>query len=270
MNISNYFDYAVGMLFAYLPKLVLAAVTLWIGFWLIKKIVNIFSQTLAKKEIEVSLTQFLGSMITIILKILLILSVVSILGVETTSFVAILAAAGFAIGMALQGSLGNFAGGVVILIFKPFKVGDLIEAQGFIGVVDSIQVFNTILKTPDNKTIIIPNGGLSSGAMTNFSTEPIRRVDLTIGIGYGDDIKKAKDLILELISTAPGVLQDPAPAVMVSELADSSVNFTVRPWAASEDYWNVYFDLHERIKLALDANNISIPFPQADVHLIQQ
>ena len=223
-----------------------------------------------KSDVDVTVRQFLKSLFSALLKIMLVIAVISMVGVEMTSFVAILAAAGFAIGMALQGSLGNFAGGVVILIFKPFKTGDLIEAQGFIGVVDSIQVFNTILKTPDNKTIIIPNGGLSSGAMTNFSTEPIRRVDLTIGIGYGDDIKKAKDLILELISTAPGVLQDPAPAVMVSELADSSVNFTVRPWAASEDYWNVYFDLHERIKLALDANNISIPFPQADVHLIQQ
>lgn len=189
------------------------------------------------------------------------------LGVEMTSFVAILAAAGLAVGMALSGTLQNFAGGVMLIIFKPFKVGDVIDAQGYIGSVKEIQIFNTILKTPDNKTIIIPNGGLATSSMTNFSTEATRRVDFTFGIGYDDDIDKSRAVIEGLIKADSRIFTDPAPVIVVSELADSSVNFTVRVWANSGDYWGIFFDLTEQVKKAFDKEGISIPYPQTDVHV---
>jgi small conductance mechanosensitive channel len=172
--------------------------------------------------------------------------------------------------MALSGTLQNFAGGVILLILKPFRVGDFIEAQGFMGTVKEIQIFNTILKTPDNKTIIIPNGGLSTGSMTNFSTEPLRRVDFSFGIGYGDDIDKAKGIINGLIKADSRILADPAPFVAVGELADSSVNFVVRVWADSGDYWGIFFDLTEKVKKAFDKEGVSIPFPQTDVHVYNE
>ena len=193
----------------------------------------------------------------------------SLVGIPMTSFIAILGAAGLAVGLALSGTLQNFAGGVMLLIFKPFNVGDFIEAQGFMGVVREIQIFNTILKTPDNKTIIIPNGGLSTGPMTNFSTEPTRRVDFSFGIGYSDDIDKAKSIIDGLIKNDNRILADPEPFIAVGELADSSVNFTVRVWVISEDYWGVHFDMIESVKKAFDKGGVSIPFPQTDVHLYQ-
>lgn len=201
---------------------------------------------------------------------MLVISVVTILGISTTSFVAIIGAAGLAVGLALQGGLANFAGGVLILIFKPFKVGDVLEAQGYTGKVHEIQVFNTILKTPDNKTIIIPNGGLSNGSMVNYSTEPTRRVDMTFGIGYSDDIAKAKSVLQKLIDSDSRILKDPAPMIVVSELADSSVNFAVRTWCNAADYWGIFFDMQEKVKLEFDKENISIPYPQTDVHVISQ
>jgi small conductance mechanosensitive channel len=190
-------------------------------------------------------------------------------GIATTSFVAILGAAGLAIGLALQGSLANFAGGVLILLFKPFKVGDYIEAQGYSGTVNEIQIFNTILKSLDNKTIIIPNGNLSNDCITNYSTEPLRRVDFVFGIGYEDDIKKAKEVLLTIIKSDSRVLKEPEPFVSIGELGDSSVNFTVRVWCNKEAYWDVYFDMFEKVKLEFDKQGISIPFPQRDVHLYQ-
>lgn len=189
------------------------------------------------------------------------------IGISTASFITIIGAAGLAVGLALQGSLANFAGGVLILIFKPFAVGDLIEAQGHLGVVKEVQIFNTILTTPNNKKIIIPNGALSNGSITNFSTEGKLRVDLTVGIDYGADIKKAKEIILKLLDADPQILKEPAPLVAVSELADSSVNLVVRPWCKTQDYWNVYYNTIEKIKEAMDANGIPIPFPQRDVHI---
>jgi small conductance mechanosensitive channel len=189
------------------------------------------------------------------------------LGVQMTSFIAILGAAGLAVGLALQGSLANFAGGVLLLLFKPFKVGDFIEAQGFSGSVNAIQVFNTVLKTPDNKTIIIPNGNLSNGAITNFTAEKNRRVDWTFGIGYSDDIKKAKEILVQLIKSDPRILDEPEAMVALSELGDSSVNFVVRAWVKLEDFWGVYFDIQEKVKLTFDEQGISIPFPQRDVHV---
>ena len=248
-------------------KLLLAVVTLIIGLWIIKAVMKTIGRTMEKRDVDATLRQFLGSLLSMLLKIMLIISVISMLGVEMTSFVAILAAAGLAVGMALSGTLQNFAGGAMIVLFKPFKVGDFIDAQGFTGTVKEIQIFNTILKTPDNKTIIIPNGGLSTSAMTNFSTEPQRRVDFTFGIGYGDDIDKAKKVIEGLIAADARILKDPEPFVAVSELADSSVNFVVRVWVNAADYWAVFFDMTENVKKAFDKEGISIPFPQTDVHV---
>jgi small conductance mechanosensitive channel len=250
-------------------KVVYALITLFIGLWIIKMIMNAIVRSMTKKDVEPSLRQFLKSLLSMLLKVLLFIAVISMLGIEMTSFVAILAAAGFAIGMALSGTLQNFAGGVMIILFKPFKVGDFIEAQGYTGTVKEIQIFNTILKTPDNKTIIIPNGGLSTGSLTNFSTEPQRRVDFTFGIGYEDDIDKARNIIMGLIAKDERILKDPAPFVAVSELADSSVNFVVRVWANAADYWGIYFDMTENVKKAFDKEGISIPYPQTDVHVHQ-
>jgi small conductance mechanosensitive channel len=216
---------------------------------------------------EPSLRGFLNSMIGILLKVMLLVSVAGMMGVEMTSFIAILGAAGLAVGLALSGTLQNFAGGVMILLFKPFKVGDFIQAQGHMGSVNEIQIFNTILKTPDNKTIIIPNGGLSTSSMVNFSTEPRRRVDFTFGIAYGDDVDKAKEVLAKLINEDSRILQDPAPFIAVSELADSSVNLVVRVWAEAANYWGIFFELTEKVYKTFDKEGLNIPFPQMDVHL---
>jgi small conductance mechanosensitive channel len=248
-------------------KILLAVVVLIIGLWIIKAILNAMGKNMEKRDVDPTLRQFLRSLLSMLLKIMLIISVISMLGVEMTSFVAILAAAGLAVGMALSGTLQNFAGGVMLVIFKPFKVGDFIDAQGYMGTVKEIQIFNTILKTPDNKTIIIPNGGLSTSSMTNFSTEPQRRVDFTFGIGYSDDIDKAKKVIEGLIAADDRILKDPAPFIAVSELADSSVNFAVRVWADAANYWGIFFDMTENVKKTFDKEGISIPFPQTDVHV---
>ncbi|MEA3445726.1 MAG: mechanosensitive ion channel [Bacteroidota bacterium] len=264
---GNYFDKFVDLFIFYAPKLVLAIIVLLIGLWVIKSITKLSYKLMLKRNMDEALTSFLKSFISITLKILLIISVVDIVGVETTSFVAILAAAGFAIGMALSGTLQNFAGGVMLMIFKPFRVGDFISAQGNSGTVNEIQIFNTILKTPDNKTIIQPNGSLSTGSMINYSTEPTRRVDFTFGIGYSDDIDKARTVIRRLIDADTRIHKDPEPFIAISELADSSVNFAVRVWANGGDYWGIFFDLNEAVKKEFDKENISIPFPQTDVHL---
>jgi len=190
-------------------------------------------------------------------------------GIETTSFIAILAAAGLAIGLALQGSLTNFAGGVLILMFRPYKVGDFVDAQGVTGTVDEIQIFNTVIKTGDNKRIIVPNGAISNGIITNFSAEATRRVDFIFGIGYDDDIAQAKSTLKRIFAEDDRVFTDPEPLVVVSELADSSVNFTCRVWVNAADYWGVFFDTTEKVKLVFDKENISIPYPQSDVHIHQ-
>lgn len=251
-------------------KLLLAVITLVIGLWIIKLIMKGIKKTMEKRDVDATLRQFLSSLLGIIFKIMLIISVISMVGVEMTSFVALLAAAGLAVGMALSGTLQNFAGGVMIVLFKPFKVGDFISAQGFSGSVKEIQIFNTILTTPDNKTIILPNGGLSTSAMTNFSTEPRRRVDFTFGIGYSDDIDQTKKTLMGLIAADKRILKDPEPFVAVSELADSSVNFVVRVWAEASDYWGIFFDMTEAVKKSFDKEGISIPFPQTDVHVYQE
>lgn len=252
----------------YAPKLVLALLTLIIGLWVINKVVSV---TLSKMEnsVDPTLHKFIGSLVSVGLKGLLLISVASMVGIATTSFIAVLGAAGLAVGLALQGSLSNFAGGVLILIFKPFKVGDFIEGGGHMGTVKEIQIFNTILSTTDNRRVIIPNGVLSNNSLVNFNIEPTRRVDFVFGIGYDDDIKKTKEVLTRIAENDSRVLKDPAPTIVLSELADSSVNFTVRLWVNTADYWDVYFDTHESVKMAFDAEGISIPFPQQDVHMHQ-
>jgi small conductance mechanosensitive channel len=251
----------------YTPKLLLALLTLVIGLWIIKAITKGVRKVMDKRDMDATLKPFFISLLGIVLKVMLFISVIGMVGVQMTSFIAILAAAGLAVGMALSGTLQNFAGGIMILIFKPFKVGDLLEAQGYLGVVQEIQLFNTILLSLDNKTIIIPNGGLSTGSMINYSTQPTRRVDMTFGIGYSDDIDKAKAILEELLANHPKVLKDPAHFIAVSELADSSVNFTVRAWVNAADYWTVFFYMQETVKKEFDKNKVGIPFPQRDVHV---
>ncbi|WNH14348.1 mechanosensitive ion channel family protein [Thalassobellus suaedae] len=247
---------------------IIGAIVIWIiGSWVIRNLMKGTKAVMSKRDYDESLQKFLLNLLSWILKIVLIVVVLGTMGVETTSFAAILAAAGLAIGMALQGSLGNFAGGVLIMIFKPIKIGDLIEAQGEIGVVKEIEIFTTKLIGLSNKEIIIPNGSLSNGNIINYTTEGTRRVDLTIGVSYDADIKKTKDVLMRVLLANPKVLKTPEPTVNVLELADSSVNFAVRPWCNSADYWNVYFETTENVKEALDAAGIEIPYPhQVEIH----
>lgn len=251
----------------YSYKFVGAIVALILGLWFIRVITNGLSRLMKVRNLDDSLQPFLKSLLNIALKALLVVSVLSMLGIEMTSFVAILGAAGLAVGMALSGTLQNFAGGVMILIFKPFKVGDVITAQGFTGSVYEIQIFNTILKTPDNKHIIIPNGGLSTGSLVNFSKETTRRVDWTFGIGYGDDIDKAKAVLHSLIKADKRIKSDPEPFIALSELADSSVNFVVRVWVDAPDFWNVYFAMNENVYKTFEKEGLNIPYPQMDIHV---
>ena len=247
---------------------IIGAIVIWIiGSWVIKKLIKATRSIMSKQNYDESLQKFLMNLLGWILKIVLIIVVLGTIGVETTSFAAIIAAAGLAVGLALQGSLGNFAGGVLIMIFKPFKIGDLIEAQGELGVVKEIEIFTTKLTGLSNREIIIPNGTLSNGNIINYTTEGTRRVDLVYGVSYDADIKQTKNVIMEVLTSHPKVLKDPAPSVTVLELADSSVNFATRPWCKTEDYWTVYFDVTENVKLALDKAGIEIPYPHSvEIH----
>jgi len=261
MNLEQLLDKLIITLSTYGPK-VIGAIIIWIvGSWVIKKMMLGMKKIMEKGDYDVSLQKFLLNLGSWILKILLIITLLGTLGVPTTSFAAIIGAAGLAIGLALQGSLANFAGGVLIMIFRPFKIGDLIEAQGEVGVVKEIEIFTTRLIGRSIKEVILPNGALSNGNIVNYSTEGTRRVDLTFGVSYDADIKKTKEVLMNVISSHPMVINDPAPTVNVSELADSSVNFAVRPWCKSEDYWTVYYDVTEQTKEALDAAGIEIPYP---------
>ena len=261
MNLDEILDKVIDFASVYGIK-VIGAIVIWIiGSWAIRKIMKGIRAVMTKRDYDESLQKFLLNLISWILKILLIITLLGTLGVPTTSFAAIIAAAGLAIGLALQGSLGNFAGGVLIMIFKPIKIGDLIEAQGEIGVVKQIEIFTTKLTGLSNKEIIIPNGALSNGNIVNYTTEGTRRVDLTFGVGYDSDIKKTKEVLMNVITSHPLVLSDPEPTVNVSALADSSINFAVRPWCKAEYYWAVYFGITEQTKEALDAAGIEIPYP---------
>lgn len=263
MDTQKWIDKGYDLIVEFAPK-VLAAILIWIiGTWIIKMLMKGIKKAMTKANYDDSLKKFLLNLLNWIFKIVLILVVLGTMGVETTSFAAILAAAGLAIGMALQGSLGNFAGGVLIMTFKPFKIGDLIEAQGQIGVVKEIEIFTTKLTGLSNREIIIPNGALSNGNIINFTTEGTRRVDLVFGVSYDADIKQTKEVLMNVLTSNPKVLQEPAPAVTVLELADSSVNFAVRPWCKAEHYWDVYFEVTENTKEALDAAGIEIPYPHS-------
>ena len=257
-------------------SLTIAILVFYAGKYIIRKLYNFVYGILHRRQVEASLSTFVLSLVRIVLYFILIVTVIGILGIETSSFLALFASAGIAIGMALSGTLQNFAGGVLILLLKPFKVGDYIEAQGFAGTVTRIEIFNTIICTPDNKSIIIPNGGLSTGSINNYSIQPYRRVDWTVGISYGESVDRARTLLLDLLRKDPRILWEEktgmpsvkAPVVVVAELADSSVNLSVRAWVASADYWAVYFDHNEEFYNAITAApGLSFPFPQLDVHM---
>jgi len=254
-------DKGIGMAMEYGPKVLLAIVIYIIGSWVIKKLIGVTRKGMTKQNYDESLQKFLLSLVKWALTIFLIITVISTLGVETTSFAAVIAAAGLAIGLALQGSLSNFAGGVLLIIFKPYKIGDLIEAQGVLGNVKEIEIFTTKLVTPENKLAIVPNGAMANGNIVNYTAEGKIRVDTTVGVDYGSDLQKTKDVLLAMLKANPQVLQDPAPSVNVSELADSSVNLAVRPFCKPEDYWDVYFATIEGTKNALDSAGIEIPYP---------
>ena len=262
LDIGRIYD----LLFEYTPKVLFAIITLIIGWWVIGFIARATKHYMEKREVDESLRPFILSLVKLGLRVMLILSVASMVGVKTTSFIAVLGAMAFAVGMALQGSLGNFASGVMILLFKPYKVGDLVKLHDNTGVVDSIQVFNTILLTPDNKRVILPNSLVTGAAIVNISGQGTIRVDMTFGVGYEDDIDHARKVIRSVVDRNDKILKDPPVDIFIKELADSSVNFAVRPWCKSEHYWDVYFYIHEELKKAFDGNNISIPFPQMDIH----
>ncbi|MGO3707736.1 MAG: mechanosensitive ion channel family protein [Mesonia hippocampi] len=255
------------MVVSYAPKVLGAILTLVIGFWIANIVSKKVRKAMEKREIDPSLTPFLTSLIGVGLKILILLSAASMFGLEVTSFVAIFGALGLAIGMALQGNLSHMAAGILILFFKPFKVGDFIITNGYSGTVKEIQIFNTILTTLDNRIIIIPNGTITSSPLENLTKNEIRKVPMTFGIGYNDDIDKARQIISQVVNNCPEVLKDQPVDILVSELADSSVNFAVRPWCKTEDFWTVHFYMQEHIKKEFDKNGIGIPFPQMDVHM---
>lgn len=262
-----WWDKAVDFAADYGPR-VLGALLIWIiGAWVIKRLVRALRRMMNKSTYDESLQRFLLNLLTWALRVALILVVIQKLGVDVTTFAAVIAAAGLAVGLALQGSLSNFAGGVLIMIFKPYRIGDLIEAQGVLGVVRDIEIFTTKLSTPQNKLAIVPNGAMANGNIINYTAQGKIRVDTVVGIGYGEDIKKAKEVLLEVLTSNPKVLQDPAPSVNVLELADSSVNLAVRPFSKPEDYWDVYFATYEGCKLALDKAGIEIPYPHSvEIH----
>jgi len=259
-------DYAT----TYGVNILIAIIILVIGFWIAKVITKSSVKVMTKKEMDPTLVKFLSGIIKTLLYVFVIIAAIDKAGIESTSLVAVLGAAGLAVGLALQGSLSNFAAGVMLIIFKPIKVGDFVEAAGVMGVVQEIGIFVTTLTSPDNKVIYVPNSQMGGGIITNYSVKDTRRVDMEFGIGYTDDIDKARRVILEVLSNDERILKDPAPDVFVATLADSSVNFKVRPWVKSGDYWGVYFDVTENIKKKFDENNVSIPFPQTDVHLFQE
>ncbi|MEM6298942.1 MAG: mechanosensitive ion channel domain-containing protein [Bacteroidota bacterium] len=263
----DYLKIAEGLIVQYVPPILKGIFTLIIGLWIVGMLTKAISKQIHKNIKDATLARFLSSMVGIALKIMLFLAVASSVGIEVTSFIAILGAAGLAVGLALQGSLSNFAGGVLILILRPFKVGDFISGAGSTGTVKEIQIFHTILNTPDNHRVLVPNGSLANTTITNFSHETTRRIDLVIGIGYDSDLKKAKELLMEIIKAHPNTLDDPEPKVMVLELADSSVNIGARPWVNRPDFFGTMTDLLETIKLRFDEEGIEIPYPHQVVQV---
>jgi small conductance mechanosensitive channel len=266
-SILSYLEQAIQL---YAVDIVLALVILVLGRLAVRWITGLLKRVLTKRGTDATLSTFVANLAKGILLAVVVIAALGQLGIETTSLVAIVGAAGLAIGLALQGSLSNFAAGVMLIVFRPFKSGDFVEAGGVMGVVEEVQIFTTSLRSPDNKHIIVPNAKIIGDSIVNYSTKDIRRIDLVFGIGYQDDIRKAKDVLHDIIGAEGRVLADPAPTVGVLELGDSSVNFAVRPWVKTADYWDVYFALTEEVKLRFDAEGISIPFPQRDVHVFQE
>jgi small conductance mechanosensitive channel len=249
---------------------VLAAIVIFVvGRWIAKLITNVIRKMMQKGDVDSTILKFVGNMAYIALLAFVVLAALSQLGIQTTSFIAVLGAAGLAIGLALQGSLSNFAAGFLMIIFRPIRVGDYIEGAGTAGTVEEIAIFTTTLVTPDNKTVIIPNAALTGDNIVNWTLKGTRRVDMVMGIGYDDDIDKAKQIMKEVLDQDDRILKDPAAQIAMVDLADSSVNFVVRPWVKASDYWAVYMDTTEKIKKAFDASGISIPYPQRDVHVYQ-
>jgi small conductance mechanosensitive channel len=260
-SLKTYTDQYWNMFMLYLPKLLTAIAVFIIGLWVINMITRAVKRIMLRRQIDASVQSFLASLINVSLRIILLLSVAGMLGLETTSFIAVVGAAGLAVGLALQGSLANFAGGVLTLVFKPFKVGDLIESGGQTGVVREIQIFNTILLTPDNKTVILPNGAVSNGTIINYSKHGSLRVDITIGVAPTNDIAVVRQVAMDVMNANPKVLKEPAPSVNVNKMGDGMITLTVRPYSSVADYWDVYFGVQEEIKLAFEKHNVSAPIP---------
>jgi small conductance mechanosensitive channel len=269
MDVNQILDRVWELVTIYGLKVIAAIAIFVIGRWVAKAVVSMIRKMMRNAEVDQTLRGFVANMAYIALLAFVVLAALGQLGIQTTSFIAILGAAGLAVGLALQGSLSNFAAGFLMILFRPIRVGDFIEGAGTAGTVEEIAIFTTTLVTPDNKTVIIPNAALTGGNIVNWTVKGTRRVDMVMGIGYTDDIDKAKQIMADILAKDPRVLKDPAPAIAVSELADSSVNFVVRPWVKASDYWGVHNDTHEAVKKAFDAQGISIPFPQRDVHVYQ-
>ena len=270
MNIEKISETLIYWATTYSIKLIAAILIFIIGKWIANKLTKLITRLLEKNNVDITLTKFLESIIYYTLLIVVIIAAAGQLGINTTSFLTIVGAAGLAIALALKDSLSNFASGVMLVLFHPYRVGDFISAAGVSGNVISITLFNTILNTPDNQRVIVPNSNITTDVITNVTANDTRRVDLVIGIGYDDDIKKAKTILDKIIKEESRVLDTPETKIAVSELADSSVNFVVRPWVKTSEYWDVYFDLTEKIKITFDKEGISIPYPQQDVHMFNQ
>jgi len=266
MNMEKMIESATVTLSAYSLKILAAILVYLVGKWLSRKLSNVLGNILERKALEPTLVHFLKNMAYYIFFIMVLIAAAGQLGIKTASFLTIVGAAGLAVSLALKDSLSNFASGVMLVLFRPFREGDIVTAGGMTGKVTRIAIFNTTLTTGDNQVVIVPNSAITSGVITNVNANPTRRIDLVIGIGYDDNIRKAKDLLMQLIEADSRILKDPAPAIAVAELADSSVNFNVRPWVKTEDYWGVRGDLTEKIKVTFDEEGISIPYPQQDVH----
>ncbi|WP_343217730.1 mechanosensitive ion channel family protein [Desulfatitalea alkaliphila] len=269
MEMSQVLETVWELVVIYGLKVLAAIVILIVGRWVSMAVRKLVRRLMARAEIDETIVSFVGNLVYVALLAFVVIAALSQLGIQTTSFIAILGAAGLAVGLALQGSLANFAAGFLMIIFRPFRVGDYIEGGGVAGTVEEIQIFTTTLKTPDNKTVIVPNAKMTGDNIVNWSTKGTRRVDMVFGIGYGDDIDKARQTITAVLAEDDRILKEPAMLIAVVELGDSSVNFVVRPWVKAEHYWGVFFDTTEKVKKAFDANGISIPFPQRDVHLYQ-
>lgn len=267
-NISP--DDLISIVTTYGPKLLAAIVTLVVGLWIVKLIVRGVGKGLDKSSVDTALKSFLKSLVSILLKVMVYITALGMLGIEMTSFIAVLGAAGLAVGLALQGSLANFAGGVLILFFKPFKVGDFIERGSESGTVERIDILHTVLNTPNNQTIVIPNGQLANSPVKNYSTKDTRRADFAVGIGYNDDVKKAREVILRVLNEDERTMKEPEPMVVLTNLGDSSLDLSARAWTQTSEYWGFFWDNMEKIKEELDKAGIEIPYPQRDVHLFQE